>query len=66
MLADSEKKVPSFQNQAHEETALYLLLGAQDKRLGAEQDQLPCGSAVTSSVNCQETETCMARAFHMP
>ena len=30
--------------------------------LGAEQDQLPCGSTGTSSGNCQETETCMVRA----
>ena len=43
-LANSEKKDPGFQNQVPEETSLYLLLGAQDQRLGAEQDQLPCGS----------------------
>ena len=28
----------------HEQTSLHLLLGAQDQRLGVEQDQLPCGS----------------------
>ena len=32
---------------------------AQDQRLGAEQDQLPHGSAGTSSGNCQKMETCM-------
>ena len=40
----------------------YFLLGAQDQRLGAEQDQLPCGSTETSSGNCQETKTCMVQA----
>ena len=40
--------------------------GAQDQQLGAEQDQLPCGSTETSSGSCQETETCMVRACHMP
>ena len=49
-----------------EETSLHLLLGAQDQRLGAEQDQLPCGSTETSSGNHQETETCMVRACHTP
>ena len=42
------------------------LLGAQDKRLGAEQNQLPCGSTGTSSGNCQETDTRMVRACHKP
>ena len=37
---------------------------APSKRLGAEQDQLPCGS--TGSGNCQETETCMVWACHTP
>ena len=32
---------PDFQNQVHEETSPHLLLGAEDQRLGAEQDQLP-------------------------
>ena len=49
-----------------EETFPYLLLGAQDQRLGAEQDQLPCGSTGTSPCNCEETETCMVRACHTP
>ena len=44
-----------FRKRAHEETSTYLLLGAQDQRLGAEQDQLPCGSTGASSGNCQET-----------
>ena len=43
-----------------------LLLGAQDQRLGAGQDQLPCGSTGTSSSSCQETETYMVRACHTP
>ena len=47
-----------------EETSPHLLLGAEDKRLGAEQDHLLCGSKGTSSGNCQETETCMVRACH--
>ena len=55
-----------FRNQTHEETSPYLLLGAQDQRLGAKQDQLPCGSTGTSSGNCQETETCIVRACRTP
>ena len=43
------KKDPGFQNQVSEETSLHLLLRAKDQRLGAEQDQLPCGSTGTSS-----------------
>ena len=46
--------------------SLHILLGAQDQRLGAEQDQLPCWSTETSSVNCQKMETCMFWACHMP
>ena len=60
------KKGSGFQNEVHEETSLYLLLGAQDQRLGAEQDQLPCGSTGTSRGNCQETETGMVLACHTP
>ena len=45
---------------------MHLLLGAQDQRLGAEQDQLPCRSTGASSGNCQETETCMVRTRHTP
>ena len=39
---------------------------AQDQRLGAEQDQLPCESTGTSSGNCHETKPCMVQACHMP
>ena len=52
LLADSEKKVPGFRNQVHEETSPYLLPGAKDQRLGAEQDQFSYGSTGTSSGNC--------------
>ena len=41
-------------------------LGAQDKRLGAEEAQLPRGSTGTSSGKRQETETCMVQACHTP
>ena len=44
----------------------YLILGAQDQQLGAEQDQPPLGSAGTSSGNCQETETGVTQAYHTP
>ena len=43
------KKDPGLRNQIPEENSLHLLLGAQDQRLGAEQDQIPCGSTGTSS-----------------
>ena len=56
----------AFFNQVPEETSPYLPPGAQDQRLGAELDQLPCGSTGTSSGNCSETETCLARACHTP
>ena len=62
----TEKKDPGLQNQMSEETSLCLLLRAQDQQLGAEQDQLPCGSTWTSCGNCQEMETFMVRACHMP
>ena len=65
-LANSEKKDPGFQNQVPEETSPYLLLGTQDQQLHAQQDQLPCESTGTSSSNCQEMETCMVQACHMP
>ena len=61
-----KKKGSRLWNQVSEETSPYLLLGAQDQRLGVEQDQLPCGSTWTPSGNCQETETCMFRACHTP
>ena len=41
------------------------LLGAQDQRLGAEQDQ-PGGLTGTSSGKCQETETRIFQACHTP
>ena len=56
LLADPENKDPGFRNQVHEETSPRLPLGAQDQRLGAEQDQLPRGSPGTFSGNCQEKE----------
>ena len=62
LLAGAGKKDPGFRNQKLEKTFRHLLLGAQDQRLGAEQDQLPCGSTETSSGNCQETKTCMVQA----
>ena len=40
------KKDPGLRNQVPEETSPHLLLGAQDQRLGAEQDQLPFESTV--------------------
>ena len=55
-----------FQNPMLEETSPHLLLGAQDHWLDAEQDQLPRGSTGTTSVNCQETETCIVWACHPP
>ena len=58
------KKNSGFRNQVPKETSPRLLLGAQDQRLGAEQNQLPCKSTGTSSGNCQETETCMVRPYH--
>ena len=40
-----------LRNQVPKETSPHLLSGAQDQRLGAEQDQLPCGPTETSSGN---------------
>ena len=40
---------PGFRNQMPEVTSPHLLLGAQDQRLVAEQDQLPRGPKGTSS-----------------
>ena len=57
----NEKQDPGFRNQVHEETSPHHLPGAQDKRLDAEQNQLPCGSTGTSSGNRQGTETCVVR-----
>ena len=60
LLADSEKRTQDFETKRPRN----LLLGTQVQRLDAEQDQLPCGSAGTSSGKCQETETCMVRTCH--
>ena len=65
VLADW-KRNPGFRNQMPEETSLHLLLAAHDRQLGAKQDQLPCGATETSSGNCQETESCVVQACHMP
>ena len=45
------EKDPGFENQVHEETSPHLLPGAQDQRLGPEQDRLPRWSTGTSSGN---------------
>ena len=58
------KKDPGFRNQVPEETSPYLLLGAQDQGLCAEQDQRPSGSTGTSFGNCQEMGSRMVRACH--
>ena len=60
----TEQKGPGFRKQVSEEASPHLLLRAQDQRLGAKQDQLPCGSIGTSSGTCQQTETCMVRAYY--
>ena len=61
------KKDTDFRNQVPEETSPHLLLGAQDWRLGAEQDLLHCGSSRrTSSGNSQDKETCTVPACHTP
>ena len=66
LLADCERKGSRHSKLSAWRTSLHLPLGAQDRRLGAEQDHLPCGSTGTSSGNCKETETCMVRACYMP
>ena len=48
------KKYPGFWNQMPEETSPHLLQEAQDRQLGLDTDQLPCGSTGTSSGNCKE------------
>ena len=55
-------KDPGYQEQVPGETSPHLLLRAQHQRLGAEQDQLPCGPTGTSSCNCEGTDTSMLRA----
>ena len=61
-----KKRITAFETKFMRKLLLHLLLGAQDLQLGAEQDQLSCGSTETSSGNCKETETCVIRAFHKP
>ena len=64
LLADFETRIQAFESQVHEKTSLHLLLGAQDQRLGMQQDQLPCRSTGISSGNCPETEICLVWACH--
>ena len=45
---------------------LHFVLGAQGQQWAAEQDKLSCGPTGASSGNCQETETCMVWACHIP
>ena len=52
-LLTLKKRIQAFKTKMPEETSLHLLLGSQDQRLSAEQDQLPYGSSGTSSGNCQ-------------
>ena len=68
LLADSElkKKKSRISKPRAWGSSPHFLRGAQDQRLGAEQDQLPCGHTGTFSGNCQETETCMVRACQTP
>ena len=47
LTLEKKKKDPGFRNQVHEEISPYLLLGAQDQRLGAEEEQHPLGSTGT-------------------
>ena len=47
LLKKKKKKDPGFRKKVPEETSSHLLLGAQDQRLGTEQEQLPCGSTGT-------------------
>ena len=52
-LAQSPIEIPVFRNQVLEKTSPYFLVGAQDQRLVAEQNQLPCGSTGTSSATVE-------------
>ena len=54
-------RIRAFETKWPRKTSPHLRLGAQDLRLGAEQNQLPCGSTGTSSGNCREAETHMVR-----
>ena len=57
-------KDSGFPNQVPGETSPHLLLGAQDQRLGAEQEHLPCEPTGTISGNCQETDTQFGHVTH--
>ena len=50
----------------HEETSPYLILGAQDQRLGAEQLDFLVGPQKTLLETVKKRETCMVRACHTP
>ena len=65
-LLPLRKSIQAFETKHLRKLFSYLLLGAHDQRLGAEQDQLPCRSTGTSPGNCQEMETCMVQACHTP
>ena len=65
ILKREKKRIQAFDTSVPGKTSPHLLFGAQDQRLGAEQDQLPYRSTGTSSGNCQETETCMVRAYYV-
>ena len=57
LIMKKKKGIQTFDTKCLKmETSPHLLPGAQDQRLGAGQDQPPCGSTGTSSGNCQETE----------
>ena len=64
LLADWKQRIKALETQVLEETSPHFLLGAQDQWLGTEQDQLAYASTGTSSGNCRETETGIARACH--
>ena len=66
LLADSEIRIQAFETKCLRKLLRNLLLGTQDQRLGAEQDQLPCGPTGTSSGTCEETETRMVLACCRP
>ena len=65
-LKKKKKGIQAFETKCLRKLLRYLLLGAQDQRLGAERDQLSCRSTGTSFGNCQGTDTCMVRACHTP
>ena len=56
LLTLKKRSDPGFETKCMKKLSPHLLLGAQDQRQGAEQDQLPWRSTGTSSGNSQETE----------